>query len=266
MAEENPAAPAADYDQFVDWDKRLAREAPLFKWAFRTADVHSVVDVGAGSGMHAIMFAEWGLSVDAVDPADSMLARAEANIETARPRFHDKGGRVRLLKGGFGELAGLDLDYPADALVCTGNALPHVEGREGLRVTLADFARVVRPDGVLVLHLLNHERLMRSRVRAIPPVLRDTPEGVKVFLRVIGYPPGDEYLDFDFLTLVRDADGEWELSRRCSMHAALPADMLAQEVEAAGFDRVELFGDHERSGFDIERDESVILVARRRVD
>ncbi|TLM98551.1 MAG: class I SAM-dependent methyltransferase, partial [Actinobacteria bacterium] len=76
MSAEN-TAPASDYDQFVDWDKRLAREAPLFEAVFSEAGVRSVIDVGAGSARHAIMFGRWGLEVDAVDPDDSMLAQAE---------------------------------------------------------------------------------------------------------------------------------------------------------------------------------------------
>ena len=46
------------------------------------------------------------------------------------------------------------------------------------------------PGGALVLHLLNHGRLLDKRPRAIPPVVRDTAEGTKVFVRVIDYPAG----------------------------------------------------------------------------
>ncbi|MDP2401382.1 MAG: hypothetical protein Q8M66_05335, partial [Actinomycetota bacterium] len=172
------------------------------------------------------------------------------------------GGEIHLLTGGFGQLASLGLG-PADALVCTGNALPHVEGHQGLRETLADFAAVVRPGGVLVLHLLNHARLLDSHPRVIPPVLRDTAEGTKVFLRVIDYPAGEEFLDFDFLTLVRDPDGEWDLTHRRSPHTALPLSVLREELMAAGFGHLEAFGSHDRAPFDEQKDESIIVMARR---
>lgn len=261
MSAEKPA-PASDYDRFVDWEKRLAREAPFFEAVFAEAGVRSVVDVGAGSARHAIMFGRWGLDVDAVDPDESMLAQAEANIADAADEIAAAGGAVRLTKGGFGGLAALGIG-PADALTCTGNALPHVEGHAGVREALADFSAVLRPGGVIVLHLLNHARLLEKRPRAIPPVVRDSEEGTKVFLRVIGYPEGDEYLDFDFVTLVRDDAGEWATSSRRSLHTALPYQLLESELAAAGFERIEVLGGHDRHPLTSE-DESVIVVARKR--
>lgn len=254
-------APASDYDQFVDWAKRLEREAPLFRRVFEQAGASSVIDVGAGSARHAIMFAEWGMAVDAVDPDDSMLAQAEANVAGAAEAIADAGGELRLTKAGFGELHAHGLGE-ADALVCTGNALPHVEGHDGLRTTLADFAAVLRPGGVLVMHLLNHQRLLDKRPRTIPPVLRDTGDGVKVFLRVIDYPRGDEYLDFDFITLVRDAGGEWELTHRRSPHTALPASVLEPALKDAGFESIEFLGGHDGHAM-TDADESAIVIARR---
>ncbi|NTW28997.1 MAG: class I SAM-dependent methyltransferase [Coriobacteriia bacterium] len=255
-------APASDYDEFVNWNARLARELPFFRRVFDEVGARSVIDVGAGSARHSIEFAAWGMSVDAIDPTDSMLSQAEANIATAAERIAEAGGELRLTRGGFGGLQALGLGG-ADALICTGNALPHVGGRVKLRGALADFAAVLRPGGVLVLHLLNHARLYASKPRAIPPVVRDTPAGTRVFLRVISYPEGDEYLDFDFLTLTRDAGGEWTTTSRRSAHTALPVDLLREELTAAGFEHVEAFGGHDGHALAIEHDESVIVVARR---
>lgn len=252
--------PAADYDQFVDWPKRLGREAPFFRRIFDEVGARSVIDVGAGSAKHSVMFAEWGMSVDAVDPNDAMLAQAEANVVEAAERIAAAGGELRLARGAFGELASLGLG-PADVLICTGNALPHVGGREKLRAALSDFAAVVRPGGALVIHLLNHARLLAERPRVVPPVVRDTPEGTKVYLRVIDYID-DEFLDFNFVTLVRDTEGVWSVSDRRSPHTAIPAELLASELEAVGFERVEAFGGHDGHAL-ANDDESAIIVARK---
>jgi glycine/sarcosine N-methyltransferase len=255
-------APAADYDQFVDWQRRLAREAPFFSKVFKDVGARTVIDVGAGSARHAIMFATWGLEVVAVDPSDSMLARAEQNIAQRAQEVAEAGGSVQLLRGSFGGLEALGLG-PVDVLTCTGNALPHVEGRRGLRAALADFAAVVREGGVIVLHLLNHAGLLKAQPRTIAPVFRETPEGDKVYLRVIGYPDGGEYLDFDFVTLLRDMGGEWTLTNRRSMHTALPLSLLERDLTAAGFEDTQAFGGHDGRSFDVDADESLILTARR---
>jgi predicted RNA methylase len=69
--------PAPDYDTFVNWDARLARELPFFRSLFDEVGATSVIDVGAGSARHAIEFASLGMDVVAVDPDDVMLAAAE---------------------------------------------------------------------------------------------------------------------------------------------------------------------------------------------
>lgn len=255
-------APASDYDTFVNWDARLAREIPFFRRVFESVDAHTLIDVGAGSARHSIEFAAAGMSVDAVDPDDSMLSQAEANIARAAERIAESAGELRLVRAGFGELERRGLG-PADALICTGNALPHVEGLQGLRSTLADFSAVIRPGGVLVLHLLNHTKLLGAKARAITPVVREVAEGTRVFLRIIDYPDSGEFLDFDFVTLTRDAAGVWDLASRRSPHTALPFSVLQGELSAAGFAQIEAFGNHDAKPFDAQTDESVIVVARR---
>ena len=261
-AEEPRIAPASDYDTFVNWDARLAREMPFFERLIAENDARSVIDVGAGSARHAIAFAEKGMTVDAVDPDDSMLAQAELNVAQAADAIASAGGELRLVRGGFGELAARGLG-PADFMTCTGNALPHVAGLSGLHEALADFHAVLRPDAVLVLHLLNHALLLGGKPRVIPPIIREVPEGTRVFLRVVDYPAGDEFLDFDFVTLTRDAEGAWDVASRRSAHTALPLELLVAELTDVGFERVEAFGAHDGRAFDAGTDESVIVVARR---
>jgi glycine/sarcosine N-methyltransferase len=249
---------ADDYDRFVDWDKRLTREGPFFRALFSERDVRSVVDVGSGSGRHSVLFASWGLDVIGVDPDPAMLA-------SAREHAGERGSKARFVEGGFGGLAALGRG-PFDALVCTGNALPHVDGQDGLRAALRDFAAVLRPGGVAVLHLLNHDRLLAGELRAIPPVVREDDEGTWVFLRVMDYVEGG--IRFDFATMHRppggwESDEAWDVTSRRSLHTALPSSLLTGELEAAGFHDVRAFGDHTGRAFDPAVDESVILTAVR---
>lgn len=264
-----------DYDVLVDWEKRLAREGPFFRTLFERHGVRSVADVGAGSGRHAILFSSWGLEVWAIDPSDEMLEKARANAARLM-------APIRVVRGAFGEVSRL-LPAPVDAVTCTGNALPHVEGIEGLHEALSDFCRALRPGGLLVLHLLNHHRILARQVRTVPPVFREADEGDVFFLRLMDPDGRGERILFDFVTLVRDArvrsssdpdawpetlaadpSGGWQLACRRSVHTSLPYDVLAREMEAAGFEVVDLYGAHDFSPFRPDEDESVIAVAVRR--
>lgn len=265
-----------EYDELVNWDARLTREGPFFERLFAEHGVRSVADVGAGSARHSIMYRAWGLDVWAIDPSVDMLELARENVERL-------GSDVPVVEGGFGDVARI-VGHPVDAVTCTGNALPHVRSLEGLREALADFATALRPGGVLVLHYLNHDRLIAKRIRTMSPVFRETAAGDKFFLRLLGYTPSDDGILFDFVTLVRDASvreaphtieswpktleedpgGGWSLRSRRSLHFAMPLAMITAELECAGLGSVEAFGDHEGRALDLDADESVIIIAVKR--
>ena len=57
---------ASDYDMFVNWDARLARELPFFRHVFAETGAKHVIDVGAGSAKLSVAFALEGLQVDAL--------------------------------------------------------------------------------------------------------------------------------------------------------------------------------------------------------
>jgi SAM-dependent methyltransferase len=254
-----------DYDRFVDWAKRLDRESPFFRREFDACGARSVIDVGCGTGMLPIEWAKWGLHVVGVDPDAGMLEKAGLNAQDARAEIEAAGGSVRFERGGFGELAGMGLG-PADAVTCTGNALPHIDGQGALGPALRDFAAVLRPGGLLVLHLLNHDRLIGAKVRSIPPVVRDMEDGTRVFLRLMDYEEGG--IRFDFVTLHRpmgawDSGAAWEASSRRSLHTALPSQLLRGELVSAGFPDVRAYGNHAGAAFDPAHDESVLMVAVR---
>lgn len=264
-----------EYDELVDWDRRLTREGPFFRQVFAEHDVRSVADVGAGSARHAIMFRSWGLDVTAIDPGADMLELARENAAAA-------ASDVRVVEGSFGEVAGI-LGEKVDAVTCTGNALPHVRSLAGLQAALADFATALQPGGLLVLHYLNHERLLKRRIRTMNPVFRETPGGDKFFMRLLDYTADGDGVLFDFVTAVRDPavhvgeytidswpktldrdpTGGWSLRSRRSLHFAMPPAMIERELERAGFHNVRFLGDHTGRPLDADADESMIVTARR---
>jgi SAM-dependent methyltransferase len=253
------------YDTFVDWGKRLAREAPFFEREFAEHDVHAVIDVGCGTGMLPILWATRGLDVIGVDPDPGMLEGAVRNAMEEDARITLAGGAVRFERAGFGELGALGTGL-VDAVTCTGNALPHTAGRAALAPTLADFASVLRPGGLVVLHLLNHDRLLATRLRAIPPVVRDTEDGKRVFLRFMDYTAEGILMDFVKLhrpLAVPDGAEPWEVSSDSSLHTSLPSDVLEAGLYAAGFGDVRMYGSHAGADFRPLEDESAIVTAVR---
>lgn len=253
------------YDVFVDWDARLSRELPFFEALLERVGAARVVDVGCGSGMHAIALAKLGYKVVGIDPSESMLEAARRNAERA-------GVEVRFEQGVFEDTAAI-AGEPVDVVLALGNGLPHVEGTKGLRRAFESFAAALRPGGALVLHLLNHERLIGGEVRMLAPKLRSTPDGDRVFVRLVDHVEGG--FVFNFLTLQRDKvgtgetavldaeDHPWVLAESRSFHTSMVPSLLASELSAAGFGDMRMYGDHSGKPLDEAKDESVVVVAVR---
>jgi SAM-dependent methyltransferase len=106
-----------------------------------------VVDAACGTGRHAGYLTSRGHRVTGVDSSPAMLARA----------------RVRVPEADFRE-GGLDAlpvpDGQADLVICA-LALAH---RPDLRPAFAEFARVLKPGGHLIVTDVHHERVLLGSV------------------------------------------------------------------------------------------------------
>jgi ubiquinone/menaquinone biosynthesis C-methylase UbiE len=112
-----------------------------------------VLDAACGTGRYAAYLAERGHEVIGVDGSAEMLERARARVPQ---------GDFRL-----GDLRALPLEDASVDAVVSGLALAHVPALEPV---MAEFARVLRPDGNLVISDTHHELVIRgSIVKALGP-------------------------------------------------------------------------------------------------
>lgn len=111
------------------------------------------LDAACGTGRLAAHLAALGHQVVGVDSSPDMLDRARTRV----PR-----GEFRL-----GDVHRLPLPDDAVDIVVSGLALAHVPALEPV---MAEFARVLRPGGHLVISDTHHERILRgSVVKAVGP-------------------------------------------------------------------------------------------------
>lgn len=256
---------ASMYDDLINWGTRLGKESPLFQRAFSMGDITRVCDVGCGSGRHAVLFAEWGFKVTGIESSSTMLKRAADYAESESEAIEAAGGEVSLEKGALGGVAKLVGPAGADAITCLGDVLPKVADVETLRLVLDDFADALVPAGVLVLQFTNHARYAQNRVRTTNPVVFDTVEGTKVFLSVMDYPSSSEHIDIDKLTLTCDKRGGWRVRCERAQHLSITQPVIERELLDAGFDIIELSGDFAGRPLIANEDETMIVVARRKL-
>jgi ubiquinone/menaquinone biosynthesis C-methylase UbiE len=137
--EETPMTMQEGYAQWAPWydepgNELLEAEEPVVREILDTLPVGVALDAACGTGRHAAYLASLGHQVIGVDATPEMLEVARAKVLAGE--FHE------------GDLHDLPVaDASVDVVVC-GIAVSHVPELEPV---LAEFARVLRPGGHLVL-------------------------------------------------------------------------------------------------------------------
>lgn len=243
-----------DYRALVDWKSRLAREWPFLQRAFDGISSRRILDLGCGPGEHAGMLARHGFEVVGVDSSPSMLDTARANIESDAVRFvaGDLADLDRLVEGTFG------------GAICLGNTLPSVRTRDDLARMLNGLKVHLAADGVLVLQLLNYEKIFATGQRQLPVTVRPTADGWLVFVRVMDPREGGDVLFLPTVLRYR-AEGEpavsIEGSERVLVHGWTRPELDAV-LQQAGFLKREYFGSVTYAAYNADESTDLVVLAR----
>jgi ubiquinone/menaquinone biosynthesis C-methylase UbiE len=153
---------APSYDE--PGNQLLEREQPIVREILAGLPVGIALDAACGTGRHTAYLASLGHEVIGVDTSPEMLARA----------------REKVPEGEFHEADVYDVPLPADSvdLVVCAIALSHVPD---LARALAEFVRVLRPDGHLV---ISDSRGLIGDIGL--PLTRTAPDGEFVYMPVWG--------------------------------------------------------------------------------
>ena len=136
---------AADYDAQVSGDDWMRRALHAhYARAFGAGD--RVLDVGCGTGIDALVLARRGIHVVGVDGSAGMIARLNAKVagEHLTDMVQARGLRIQ-------DLANLN-EAPFDGIISAFASLNSVPALAGFAT---DAARLARPGGRVILHMLN---------------------------------------------------------------------------------------------------------------
>jgi SAM-dependent methyltransferase len=253
----------SEYRRVIAWPERIRREAPFLERMLSPAPSRTLLDVGCGTGEHARHFAEEGWRAVGIDVAGSMISQAQDHAgETA------SGGSARFELRDAAEAAALP-EAPFGAALCLGNTLAFVEEGRALGRFLRGIAAALSPGGILLLQMLNYERIESVPVRALPVNVRPIPEeeggGEIVFVRVFA-PRSDGTLAFFPITLAlrpgREPLVEVKSAREATHRPWKRAELIA-ELQGAGFGEVRAFGGMSEIPYEAATSPDLVLRARR---
>lgn len=178
---------AGSYDTQPGHDVRSAPlrarwQAMLLEQADATAGPLDVVDVGCGTGFLALHFAEAGHRVIGVDASEQMLALAEAKAE-------QHGVALTLRRG---DADALPVEDASADVVCERHVLWTMAEPA---VTLAEWGRVLRPGGRLLLVEGDwRDRLTDRELGAEDPEFLHRYRQIRASLPLYGGRPGADVL------------------------------------------------------------------------
>jgi glycine/sarcosine N-methyltransferase len=243
-----------DYRRLIAWPERIEREWPFFEEVFGTKS--RLLDLGCGTGEHSRFLASRGFNVTGIDSSPAMLGKA---MDTPRQE------NLRFLLGDILDVETLT-EGVFDGAMCVGNTLPHVADEAGLARLASGLRRRLRPGAPFLVQILNYERIIQRKIRALPLNFRgsDDAGGEVVFLRLMT-PLGDGRIVFTPTTLRYRPDADPPVEVVSSRNVQLRAWTLA-EVEAvltaAGFSALQSFGTIGHVPYDPLESQDAVLVAR----
>ncbi len=147
---------------YRDWKATVEREGNWLRRAFRDRNINKVLDASCGVGTQTIALAQLGYEVTAADPSFNMLMKAR---EYARQ--YDVADDITFVRAGFLELT-YALTGPYDAIITTGNSLPHLLTDAEIAHALCNFHKLLRPGGTLIIGMRDFDFLLEDRARFIP--------------------------------------------------------------------------------------------------
>lgn len=239
---------AADYDEMTGFQKRFIQERPFFHLLVERFKIRTALDAGSGTGFHALLLAQLGVKVAAIDVSTAMLQHVKRHAD-------ELGLPVDVIESSFQNL-NEQVRTTFDAIFCLGNGLAHLLSKEGLGQSLHNFASLLKPGGVLIVQNLNYDRILlqHERIQSVKE------SGDKTFVRFYDYH--DESLSFNILTLLRKHGAIMP-----TLETVPLKPWTYQELQTAlanvGFNDVRAFGGITLAEFDRASSKDLVIIARK---
>ncbi len=238
---------AGSYDRLAGQDDRFAREKPFFNHFIDRYRIASAVDAGCGTGFHSILLAQMGVNVVAADISGEMLQKVRSSSRSA-------GVQIRIIKSGFHDLAAR-AGTTVDAVLCLGNSLVHVRAG-GMNAVLRNFSFLLKPGGVVLLQVLNYEKILAER----PDVLSRKTTGGTEITRSYEYSGGT--IRFVIRT-AREGDATAATESRSIEITPWMRQTLEPALASAGLATAQVWGSFAMTDFDARQSRDLIILAEK---
>lgn len=227
---------AENYDLMVDWDKRTEYEFPTLFRIFKNNKVKKIMDLGSWTGEYAIRLAREGIEVIGVDHNELMVALAKDK----RSKLPDNiKKRVDFELSDFLDLTRKFKSGSFDGVVSLGTSLAYLPQKP--EHVLKDLHKIIKKDGVIVLQLLNMERVIEEKGRFLNFKIKKTDSKEELFIEYFD-KKNENTLMHNIVNFTRDG-GRWIFGGINSIEVHyIKNDEVATLLQNAGFKDISITG------------------------
>lgn len=201
-----------------------------------------ILDVACGSGGYAKHLSDMGYNVTAID-LDALM------IQSLKEKDRKIDSRV------LNMLDIHELPGTFDVIFCIGNSLVHLSSLDEMEDFLTSCRSKLKPEGKLILQIINYDRILDKGVRQLPPI--HNPEKQLTFERYYDYSPERHSVDFKTILSV---DG-MVLENHVALYP-LRSDELKALLDATGFKNIAFYGSFRKDAYVPAESYALVVVAQ----
>ena len=198
----------------------------------------AVLDAGCSTGELVYALAGKGHNASGIELDMEMFLHAARRRKGKRKR--KTRGEVSFLHGSMVRLEENYKPCSFDMVLCLGNTLVHLSGPEEIGEFLSNVFGVLKPGGLLVVQILNYERILRLKPEELPKIETDK----ILFTRRYEYPAGGDKTEF--ITSLTDKTTGEKFENSVTLYC-LTREGLLLALEERGFVVEERFSDFSRN-------------------
>jgi glycine/sarcosine N-methyltransferase len=240
---------APNYDTMTSFEQRFIKERPFFQTLVDRFRFRSALDAGCGSGFHSLLLSQLGVDVLGIDVSAEMLGLAEGHAR-------EYNASIRTLQGSFESLGDL-IKERFGSVFAMGNSLAHLLSAATLEKVLHNFATVLDPHGVLVIQILNYERIVARREH----IQNEKQAGTKTFVR--SYDFDDAGILFNIVMREKKNSIYEERIQTVRLRPVF-RDELVTLLEQVGFADIDVFGGISLVPFDALNSKDLVVLAKKK--
>lgn len=228
------------YYAAIDTKQRTSFEIPDLENLFKKNKAEKIVDIGCGTGDHAIELAKKGFSVVGIDRSMDMIK--EAN----KRKLRLSKNQIANLNFHFGETEHIlkKLNHSFDAAIFMGNTISH--NSDNLESLIKNASKYLSGSGVAVFQITNMEKVLKAKKRFLNFEFANLKNGIEReygFLEFYDEPNLKNKTILKTFAILRAEANRWKwLGVRNSTMAYITKDSIEKMLRKNGFKKITFYG------------------------